>query len=74
VVSNCSVKEEASVVVADLWRTDFCESIAEAAVLGVEALLERSWAGVGFLWHWDDGGIFASRLAERGFFVRVREV
>jgi len=74
VVSNCAVREEASVVGADLWRTDFCEAIAEAAVLGVEALLKRSCAGVGFLWQWDDGGIFASRLAKRGFFLRVREI
>jgi len=43
-------------------------------LIGVEALLERSCAGVGFLWQWDDGGIFASRLAERGFFLRIREV
>lgn len=61
-------------VVADLWRTDLYDATAEAAVLGVEALLARSRAGMGFLWEWDGGSAFASRLAERGFFLRVCKV
>jgi hypothetical protein len=61
-------------VIADLWRTDLYHATAESALLGVVALRARSSAGMGFLWEWYGRGTFASRLAERGFSLRVREV
>ena len=42
--------------------------------MGVGGHLARSRAEMGFLREWDGGGTFASRLAERGFSVRVCEV
>jgi hypothetical protein len=71
---RAEAKGQGRAVVADLWRTNLYEATAEAAVLGLEALLERSCAGVGFLWQWDGWGTFATRLAERNFSLRVCEV